>query len=98
MPGRNDTSNEMPDDVEALKRRLQASETERDLLKLMVEKLTLQLARRNRSLYGTSSERFDSTQGSLLAAAPLDEAAGRKATFLQNLPSQKLDLYYIPRK
>jgi hypothetical protein len=39
--GRSDTSNEMPDDVEALKQRLQVSEAERDLLKLMVEKLTL---------------------------------------------------------
>ena len=28
----------------------------------------------------------------------VENAAGRKATFLQNLPSQKLDLYYIPRK
>jgi transposase len=79
VPGRNDTSNEMPDDVEALKRRLLASETERDLLKLVVEKLTLQLARRNRSLYGTSSERFDSAQGSLIEASPLDEVASRKA-------------------
>src|SRR5262249_55191426 len=24
--------------------------------------------------------------------------SGRKATFLQNLPAQKLDLYYVPRK
>jgi hypothetical protein len=35
--GRSDTSNEMPDDVEALKQRLQVSEAERDLLKLMVD-------------------------------------------------------------
>lgn len=69
----------MPDDVEALKQRLQASETERDLLKLMVAKLKLQLARRNRSLYGTSSERFDAAQGSLIEATPLDEVASRKA-------------------
>lgn len=25
-------------------------------------------------------------------------AAGRKATFLRNLPAQKLDLYYVPPK
>jgi len=68
----------MPDDVEALKRRLQASEAQRDLLELMVAKLKLQLARRNRTLYGTSSERLDA-QGSLIEAAPLDELASRKA-------------------
>ena len=59
----------MPDEVEALKRRLQASEAQRDLLELMVAKLKLQLARRNRTLYGTSSERFDVAQGSLIEAA-----------------------------
>ncbi len=68
----------MSDDVEALKRRLQASEAQRDLLELMVAKLKLQLARRNRTLYGTSSERFDAAQGSLIEAAPLDELASRK--------------------
>lgn len=70
MPGRNDTPLEIPDDVEALKRRLQASEAQRDLLELMVAKLKLQLARRNRTLYGTSSERFDTAQASLIEAAP----------------------------
>lgn len=79
MLGRSDTPNEMPDDVEALKRRLQASEAQRDLLELMVAKLKLQLARRNRTLYGTSSERFDAAQGSLIEAAPLDELTSRKA-------------------
>jgi transposase len=69
----------MPDDVEALKRRLQASEAERDLLQLLVAKLKLQLAKRNRTLYGTSSERFDAVQGSLIEAAPLDELASRNA-------------------
>jgi transposase len=77
--GRSDCSNEIPDEVEALKRRLQVSEAERDLLKLMVAKLKLQLAKRNRTLYGTSSERFDVAQGSLIEAAPLDEVTSRKA-------------------
>ena len=45
----------------------------------MVAKLKLQLARRNRTLYGASSERLDAVQGSLIEAAPLDEAASRKA-------------------
>jgi hypothetical protein len=69
----------MPDDVEAPKRRLQASEAQRDLLELMVAKLKVQLARRNRTLYGTSTERFDAAQGSLIEAALLDELASRKA-------------------
>ncbi len=69
----------MPDGVEVLKRRLQASEAERDLLQLLVAKLKLQLARRNRTLYGTSSERLDAAQRSLIEAAPLDELASRKA-------------------
>jgi transposase len=79
VPGRSENHTEMPDDVEALKRRLQASEAERDLLKLMVAKLKLQLAKRNRTLYGTSSERLDAAQGSLIEAAPLNEPASRKA-------------------
>jgi transposase len=79
VPGRNDTSNPIPDDVAALKRRLLASEAERELLKLMVAKLQLQLARRHRSLYGSSSERFDAAQASLIEAVPLEEAASRKA-------------------
>lgn len=78
MPGRSKNSNETPDDIEALKRRLQASEAECELLRLMVSKLQLQLAKRNRTLYGASSERFDATQGSLIEAAPLEEVASRK--------------------
>jgi transposase len=79
VPGRSENPSKTTDEVEALKRRLQASEAERDLLKLMVAKLQLQLAKRNRTLYGTSSERFDAAQGSLIEAAPLDDAASRKA-------------------
>jgi transposase len=91
VPGRSDTSDEMPDDVEALKQRLQASEAERDLLKLMVAKLKLQLAKRNRTLYGTSSERFDVAQGSLIEAAPLDEVASRKAASKPAANSSQID-------
>lgn len=45
----------------------------------MVAKLKSQLAKRNRTLYGTSSERFDAAQASLIEAAPLEEAGSRKA-------------------
>lgn len=79
MPGRIETPEHSPDEVRALRLRLQASEAERDLLKLLVVKLKLQLARRNRALYGTSSEQLDPHQASLIEAAPLDEVAARKA-------------------
>lgn len=79
MPTSHHTPDDLPDDLVALKRRVQASESERDLLKLLVAKLKFQLARRNRALYGASSERLNTAQGSLIEAAPLDEVAARKA-------------------
>jgi transposase len=44
----------------------------------MVQKLKLQLARRNRTLFGTSSERFEDGQGSLIEPVLLDEIAAAK--------------------
>ncbi|ODU55986.1 MAG: transposase [Comamonadaceae bacterium SCN 68-20] len=63
----------MPHSVDALLRVLEARDAEVTLLKLMVRKLKLQLARRDRSLFGTSSERFEDAQGSLIEPALLDE-------------------------
>jgi hypothetical protein len=77
VPARSETSIEMPDDVEAPKRRPQASEVQRAMPELMVSKLKLQLERRNQTFYGSSSERCDGAQGSLIEAAPLDELASR---------------------
>jgi len=68
----------MPHSVEELLRVVQARDAEVVLLKLMVRKLKLQLARRNRSLFGSSSERFEDGQGSLIEPALLDEIAAPK--------------------
>jgi transposase len=85
------SSSEHPGQIEELRRRLQASQAECDLLKLLVSKLKLQLARRNRILYGASSERFDAVQGSLIEAAPLDEVAMRKAKATQAANNGQVD-------
>lgn len=62
--------------ADALRLELQAREAEIEMLKLLVQKLKLQLARRNRMVFGSSSERFAEgslgLQGSLLEAAVLD--------------------------
>lgn len=62
-----------PHDVDELLRVIQARDAEVALLKLKIDKLTLQLLRRTRAQYGASSERFDDAQLALLEAAPLDE-------------------------
>jgi transposase len=62
------------DELVATRRRLEASCAEVELLKLMVAKLKLQLVRRNRALYGVSSEQFDA-QGTLLDAPPPEPRA-----------------------
>lgn len=73
-----DDLEQLPADVAVLRQHLQASRAEVELLKLMVAKLRLQIARRNRALFGASSERFDDAQGSLIEAPLLDELAARK--------------------
>lgn len=75
MPATSDTPNSLPEDVLTLQQRLQASQSECELLKLMVAKLRLQLARRARAEFGASSERFEGVQGTLIEPAPLDELA-----------------------
>ncbi|WP_157271397.1 IS66 family transposase [Azohydromonas aeria] len=60
-----------PHTVESLLRVIEARDAELVLLKLMNEKLRLQLARRIRDQYGASSERFDDGQRTLIEAAPL---------------------------
>jgi len=55
---------------------LEARDAEVAMLKLIVSKLKLQLARRNRALFGTSSERFtdsENPQRTFLEPVPLDE-------------------------
>lgn len=65
--------------VDALRRLVQARDAEVALLKLMVQKLKLQLARRGRKLFGSSSERFEDVQGHLIEPEVLDELAASRA-------------------
>jgi transposase len=65
----------MPHSVEELLRVVEARDAEVRLLRLTVQKLKLQLARRNRTLFGSSGERFDDGQSSLIEPALLDEIA-----------------------
>jgi transposase len=78
VPHDTDAINELPDDAQLLKQQLHASQSEVRRLKLVVDKLTLQLARRLRSQFGASSERFDDAQTSLIETAVLDELAARR--------------------
>jgi transposase len=78
VPHDTDAINELPDDAQLLKQQLHASQSEVRRLKLVVDKLTLQLARRLRSQFGASSERFDEVQTSLIEPVVLDEIADRK--------------------
>lgn len=73
----NDPISELPDDAQLLKRHLRVKHDEVQLLKLMVNKLKLQLARRNRDEFGTSSERLGA-QASLIEPAVLTELPARK--------------------
>src|SRR5512134_737066 len=60
----------------ALRLVVQARDAEIQMLKLLVQKLKLQLARRNRMVFGSASERFvdpaQNPQGTLLEGAVLD--------------------------
>jgi len=78
VPQDTDAIAQLPDDASLLKQHLRASASEVQRLKLMVDKLTLQLARRLRSQFGASSERFDDPQASLIEAAVLDELSQLK--------------------
>ena len=78
MPTTSDRSDDLPHSIDALLRVVEARDAEVALLKLMVQKLKLQLARRDRALFGTSSERFEDGQGSLIEPALLDEIAAPK--------------------
>ena len=73
VPHDTDAIDQLPDDAQLLKQHLRVSTSEVQRLKLIVDKLTLQLARRLRSQFGASSERFDDAQSSLIGPAVLDE-------------------------
>jgi len=71
------------DDADALRLALQARDAEVKMLRLLVQKLKLQIARRNRMVFGSASERFadgtPATQGSLLEGQALDGIGPKKA-------------------
>ena len=69
-----------PPTVEALLRIVQERDAEVAFLKLMVDKLTLQLLRARRAQYGRSSEQLDDPQIALIEGAPLDEQPASKTT------------------
>lgn len=68
-----------PHAVEALLRVVEERNSEVALLKLMVDKLTLQLLRARRAQYGRSSEQLDDLQIALIEGAPLYEHPAPKA-------------------
>jgi transposase len=70
----------------ALRCVIAARDAEVALLKLIVAKLKLQLARRHRVVFGSTSERFDDPQGTLIEPAPLDRVEPR-ATPKNNTPA-----------
>ena len=72
------TTSPTPHTVEALLRIVEERDSEVAFLKLMVDKLTLQLLRARRAQYGRSSEQLDDPQIALIEGGPLYEAPAAK--------------------
>ncbi|WP_440534507.1 IS66 family transposase [Variovorax sp. YR566] len=72
------TTSNPPQTVDSLLRVVEAYEAEVALLKLMIDKLKLQVLRRDRARFGASSEQLDSPQIALIEGQPLDELPGSK--------------------
>ena len=68
-----------PHTVEALLRVVEERDSQVTFLKLMVDKLTLQLLRARRAQYGRSSEQLDDPQIALIEGAPLYEHPAPKS-------------------
>ncbi|MDH6170947.1 hypothetical protein M2282_006127 [Variovorax boronicumulans] len=60
------TTSNPPQTVDSLLRVVEAYEAEVALLKLMIDKLKLQVLRRDRARFGASSEQLDSPQIALI--------------------------------
>jgi len=71
------TSN-TPVTIDSLLRVVEARDAEVALLKLMVERLKMQLLRRARAQFGPTSEHLDGAQIALIEGQPLDELPARK--------------------
>jgi transposase len=72
------TASNPPHTIESLLRVVQERDGEVAFLKLMVDKLKLQLLRARRAQYGQSSEQLDDPQIALIEGEPLDGIAPRK--------------------
>jgi transposase len=96
------------DSADALRLVVQARDAEIHLLKLLVQKLKLQVARRNRMLFGSASERFvagdQDPQGTLLEGAVLDGIAPQKpaaapvSPAANNSPADRSLPAHLPRE
>ena len=73
------TTTNTPHTVEALLRLVEERDAEVVFLKLMVDKLALQLLRARRAQYGRSSEQLDDPQIALIEGQPLYEHPAPKA-------------------
>jgi transposase len=87
-----DNPNNTSESIEGLRSVIEARDAEVALLKLMIRKLQLQLARRNRALFGASSERFEDAQGSLIEPALLDEIAAPKPAGKTVQPAANIEI------
>jgi transposase len=67
------TTSTPPHTVDSLLRVVEAYEAEVALLKLLIDKLKLQVLRRDRARFGASSEQLKSPQIALIEGQPLDE-------------------------
>jgi len=94
------TSSNPPHTIDALLSMLEAREAEVALLKLTVEKLTLQLLKSRRAQYGCSSEQLDH-QLALIESGPLDEQRPPKLpakTEAANEPAERQLPPHLPRE
>ena len=64
------TPSKPPHSVDALLRVIEVRDAEVVLLKLMIDKLKMQLLRRARAQFGSSSEQLDGAQIALLEGGP----------------------------
>jgi len=85
------TPESTPPSRQELLRVIEARDAEVSLLKLMIQKLQLQLARRNRNDFGSTSERFEHVQGTLLELQPLDELQARRAGAMPAANTPQID-------
>jgi transposase len=95
------TTSNPPHTLDSLLRVVEAYEAEVALLKLMIDKLKLQVLRRDRARFGASSEQLNSPQIALIEGQPLDELLASRTPPKKNAantpePDRKLPAH-LPR-